>query len=157
MCWLCDHPTATTHDYLEVLREKVRRDGWAVQYIEDARMPFAYTVGLSDWGLPDVMITSVSKPRAWRLVNAVARRAMDGDAMDPGTRITLPGGPQVEFVVVDRPDVHMCWALNYARFPVRAVQAVWADGHGRWPWSPDFCDGRRIQPVLGLRAWSRRD
>lgn len=154
MCWLCDHPDATTQDYLDVLRGKVRRNGWAVQYIEDARMPFAYTVGMSDWDKPDVMITSVSPQRAQRVLNALARRALDGGEMDPGTRITLPGGPQVEFVVVDRPDVHMCWALNYARF---TVQAVWADGCGRWPWSPDFCDGRRIQPVLGLRAWSRRD
>ncbi|PRC50865.1 DUF4262 domain-containing protein, partial [Mycobacterium sp. ITM-2017-0098] len=33
MCWLCDHPEATPADYLEVLREKAHKHGWAVQYV----------------------------------------------------------------------------------------------------------------------------
>lgn len=28
MCWMCDHPDATTDDYLGLLREKMRKRGW---------------------------------------------------------------------------------------------------------------------------------
>jgi hypothetical protein len=35
---------------------------------------------------------------------------------------------------------------------IQAVQLVWADDRGRWPWAKGFDDGRRTQPVLGVRA-----
>jgi len=151
MCWLCDHPTATPRDYLAVLRDKVRRYGWAVQYVEGER-PFAYTVGLHDWNLPELLITAVSPTRARRVLNAVAREVLGRAALTSGTHLKVTDGPLVEFVEVDHPDVHLCWAVNHAEGPIRAFQVVWADGHGRWPWSPTFCDGRRRQPVLGIRA-----
>ena len=41
MCWLCDHPDNTVADYLDEVRAKILRRGWAVQYVESPRMPFA--------------------------------------------------------------------------------------------------------------------
>lgn len=152
MCWLCDHPTATRQDYLEVLRTKARKHGWAVQYVELDRSPFAYTVGLNDWGLAELLITGVSPARASRLLGAVAREALRGSSLAAGGKLKVTGGPLVEFVEVDHPDVHMGWAVEHAQGPIGAVQVVWADGRGRWPWSAAFCDGRRLQPVLGLRS-----
>jgi hypothetical protein len=35
---------------------------------------------------------------------------------------------------------------------ISAVQLVWADDRGRWPWAPGFDDGHRCQPVLGVRT-----
>ncbi|AFM19738.1 hypothetical protein Mycch_5051 [Mycolicibacterium chubuense NBB4] len=151
MCWLCDHPGATRQDFLAVLREKARTNGWAVQYVETT-MPFAYTVGLSDWNLPELLMTSVSPARAARVLGTLARAAMGGAALVPGEQMKVPGGPLAEFVEVDHPDVHCGWAVTHADGPVRVLQAVWADGRGRWPWSAQFCDGRRRQPVLGVRA-----
>ncbi|VEG58440.1 Uncharacterised protein [Mycolicibacterium aurum] len=152
MCWLCDHPTATREDYLGILRTKARQNGWAVQYVESDRSPFAYTVGLHDWGRPELLITGVSPARASRLLGAMAREALRGCALKPGAQLKVTGGPLVEFVTVDHPDVHLCWAVNHAQAPIQALQVVWADGHGRWPWSATFCDGRRRQPVLGVRG-----
>ena len=151
MCWLCDHPDASTQDYFEVLADKMRKHGWAVQYVEDDRVPFAYTVGLHDCGLPELLVTGVSQQRATRLLNAVAGDAMRGRTLTPGEQITLPTGPSVEIVEVDHPDAHMGWAVAFGGPDVRAMQLVWADGRGRWPWAPGFCDGRTRQPVLGLR------
>jgi hypothetical protein len=152
MCWLCDHPTATRQDHhLEVLRQKARARGWAVQYVEGA-MPSAYTVGLSDRGLPELLVTSVSPPRAVRVLGSVARMMLRGARWEPGEQTTLAEGPSVEFVEVDHPDVHCGWAVVHADGPVRTLQLVWADGCGRWPWAAEFCDGRRRQPVLGVRA-----
>lgn len=152
MCWLCDHPTTTREDYLDLLRAAVRRKGWTVQYVESARRPFAYTVGLHDWGAPELLVTGVSAPRAVRLLSAVAHDAICGSGLRPGSRLKVSGGPLVEFVEVDHPDVHMGWAIEHSQSPIRAVQLVWADGRGRWPWSAAFCDGLRRQPVLGVRT-----
>lgn len=37
MCWQCDHPGATTADYLQELRLTIRKHRWAVQYVEDEK------------------------------------------------------------------------------------------------------------------------
>ncbi|HTY27026.1 MAG TPA: DUF4262 domain-containing protein, partial [Mycobacterium sp.] len=71
--------------------------------------------------------------------------------LSPGRQINLPGGPLVEVVEVDYPDVHLPAAVA-VHGPVRAFQLVWADGRGRWPWDADFCDRESRQPVLGVRA-----
>jgi hypothetical protein len=143
---------ASTGDYLEVLRTTMRKHGWAVQFVESDRNPFAYTIGLHDWGLPELLVTGVSPPRASRLLNGVARDALRGLSLTPGSRIKLEAGPLIEIVDVDHPDAHMGWAIKFGGPDVRARQLVWADGRGRWPWSATFCDSRRRQPVLGHRA-----
>jgi Domain of unknown function (DUF4262) len=152
MCWMYDHPEASAQDYLDVLRTKMRKNGWAVQYVESDRIPFAYTIGLHDWGLPELLVTGVSPPRASRLLNGVARDALRGLSLTPGSQIKVEAGPLIEIVDVDHPDAHMGWAIESGGPDVRARQLVWADGRGRWPWSAAFCDGRRRQPVLGVRA-----
>jgi hypothetical protein len=79
----------------------------------------------------------------------------DGSAaaqLRPGDRVRLPGGPSVEYVTVEHPEVHLRTALALFGPGVRGVQAVWADDRGRWPWEHCFrgrCGG---QPVLGPRA-----
>jgi Domain of unknown function (DUF4262) len=151
MCWLCDHPEATLDDYLDLLREQMRRNGWAIQYVE-GRTPFAYTIGLHDCGLPELLVSGISPQRAKRLLNAVARDAMRGRTLTPGEQITLPRGPVIEIVQVDHPDAHMNWAVAFGGPKIRAMQLVWADGRGRWPWAPGFCDDRTRQPVLGFRC-----
>jgi hypothetical protein len=152
MCWLCDHPDATPADYLEVLREKARKHGWAVQYVEDDTHPFAYTVGLNDWNLPELLVTGVPPSQSAWLLRSVACEAFGDVRLIPGARIAVEGGPLVELVEVDHPDVHLCWAVKHADSPIRAMQVVWADRHGQFPWSRRFCDGHGCQPVLGRRA-----
>ncbi|HEX7428254.1 MAG TPA: DUF4262 domain-containing protein [Mycobacterium sp.] len=152
MCWKCDHPTATDDDYLDELRKTMVEHGWAVQYVESDRAPFAYTVGLHDCGLPELLVTGVSPQRAMRLLNIVARDLMSGDTLTPGQQITVRSGPLVEIVEVANPDAHITWAVAFGGPNVRALQLVWADGHGRWPWAAEFSDGRGRQPVLGVRA-----
>src|SRR3712207_2960779 len=107
MCWQCDHPNATIDDYFDLLRAKIRKCGWFVQYIEDDKTPFAYTIGLDDWNLPELMITAVSPQRATRLLNRVAADALRGQVLTAGCQLTIPGGPLIEIVDVDHPDAHL--------------------------------------------------
>jgi hypothetical protein len=152
MCWRCDNPDRTIEDYLGVVRETIRKHGWMVQYVESDRTPYAYTIGLHDWGLPELLMTGASPQRATRLLNTVARDAMAGTALTAGKQIKIPAGPLVEIVEMSRPDAHLKFAVALGGPDIRALQVVWADGRGRWPWSVTFCDGRRRQPVLGIRS-----
>jgi hypothetical protein len=152
MCWQCDHPDKTPEDYLDLLREKILAKGWAVQYVEDDRRPFAYTIGLHDRGLPELLVTGLDpRPALW-LLNTFARRALGGKAPKAGKQVWLPAGTRVELVRVAQPDAHLYMAVAIEGPEIEAVQLVWADGRGRWPWAPGFDDGRRPQPVLGARA-----
>jgi hypothetical protein len=147
-----DQPNTTTDDYLDELRRTMQEHGWAVQYVESDRIPFAYTVGLHDCGLPELLMTGVSRQRAIRLLNVVAKDMMGGRTLTPGQKIAVTSGPLVELVEVANPDAHMTWAVAFGGQGVRALQLVWADGRGRWPWAAAFSDGRGRQPVLGVRA-----
>ena len=147
-----ENPTATIDEYLDELRATIRTNGWVVQYVENDRTPYAYTIGLDDWDLPELMISAVSPQRAVRLLNRFAADTVRGGVLVPGQQIKVPSGPLVEIVEVDQPDAHLNFAVAFAGPDIRAHQLVWADGRGRWPWSAAFCDGRRRQPVLGIRA-----
>ncbi|HTQ17285.1 DUF4262 domain-containing protein [Mycobacterium sp.] len=151
MCWQCDHPGSTTEDYLDELHSKVLKNGWAVQYIESDRRPFAYTVGLTQRGLPELLVTGVVPRRAVRMLNSAAQQALEVGTPSPGMRFTLSIGRHVELVEINHPDVHLKFAVALYG-PLRALQLVWADERDRWPWSADFDDGRGTQPVLGMRA-----
>jgi hypothetical protein len=113
MCWICDHPGATQQDYFEELRTRVLNHGWAVQYVEIDRAPYAYTVGLHDEGLPELLVSGLSPSWAGRLLNSVAQEAVEGHALHPGERIVHGGVPILEIVEVEHPDAHMDWAIAF--------------------------------------------
>ncbi|WP_375486658.1 DUF4262 domain-containing protein [uncultured Mycobacterium sp.] len=94
----------------------------------------------------------VSPQRAARLLNIVGERSVRDGPPRPGDQIDIRPGPILEVVEVEHPDAQMNCAAAICGSEVRALQLVWADEHGRWPWRPGFNDGRGRQPVLGLRA-----
>lgn len=152
MCWLCDHPDRTLGDYLDLLREKIRRRGWVVQYVEDGRHSFAYTIGLHARRLPELLVTGLEPRHAQWLLDTFAKRTLGGPTPVAGQRVLLPAGARVELTEVGQPDAHMGMATAIEGGDITALQLVWADDRGRWPWAPNFDDGCRFQPVLGIRA-----
>ena len=76
MCWRCDHPDRPEQEYLDEMYATMMRYGWAVQYVESTRVPFAYTLGLTRHDLPELLVTGVSPQRAARLLNGVARKSV---------------------------------------------------------------------------------
>jgi hypothetical protein len=154
MCWMCDHPGSTWQDFLDELRKKMRKHGWTVLYVEIDRTPYAYTIGLHERGLPELLVTGVSPQRALWLLNHVAKKAVNGEPLTPGQRMRLVTGTLIEIVEVEQPDAHMDAAVAFYGADLRALQLVWPDGRGHWPWSAAFEDGRGTQPVLGVRRAS---
>jgi Domain of unknown function (DUF4262) len=153
MCWQCDHPDATVGDYLDILRKSIRGHGWAVQFVEDDRRPFAYTIGLHDRGLPELMLTGLPARTAGRLMNSIAHMIVDdGTVLAPGMHIDYQDEFLLEVVEVEHPDVHLTFAIALGGPDIRALQLVWTDACGRFPWEPGWSRGRRRQPVFGRRA-----
>jgi hypothetical protein len=152
VCWQCDNPDKTLDDYLALLRERIQARGWVVQYVECDRRPFAYTIGLHDSGLPEFLVTGLAPKQALWLLDTFAKRALAGMRPVAGHQVSLSANTHLEVVDVEHPDAHMAMAIALEGSDVTALQLVWADGRGRWPWAPGFDDGRRRQPVLGART-----
>jgi hypothetical protein len=153
MCWQCDHPGATWQEYLGHLRELLERHCWVVQGVqrERQRPPYAYTVGLPRHQRPELVVTGLPYGRAVDLLNSVAEHVLHADAPGPGEVLSLRGEPMIEVVRVTEPGVHLrvAAALNGPGFS--ALQLVYADDRGHWPWDAGFRGGRGGQPVLGAR------
>ncbi|MEV6876991.1 DUF4262 domain-containing protein [Amycolatopsis sp. NPDC051128] len=153
MCWQCDNPGRPQADYLTLLREEVADRGWIVQGVEESGLypPWAYTIGLSGFGLPELVATGLPLWAASDLLNGMAEHSLHAAPPEPGERIPLRGGPLIEVVPLAEPSAHLIFAVALYGPEIRALQLVHADERGRWPWSADFRDGAGGQPVLGVR------
>lgn len=154
MCWYCDHPDRSPHEYLDHMRELIDRCGWAVQGVERdrARPPWAYTVGLTAAGRPELVVTGLPLARATGLLNSVAAHVMHAAAPRPGEQVRLRGAPLIEIVEVAEPAAHLLTAAELYETGIRALQVVHADDRGHWPWEVGYRGVRGGQPVLGVRA-----
>ncbi len=154
MCWLCEHPEATPLDYLGHLRGLIGSDGWAVQAVRRDRLhpPWAYTVGLTEHGKPELAVTGLPSRRAGRLLDDVAAHLLHATPPEPGEQIPLLGGPLIEIVTVTEPAAHLLCAADLYGPQIRALQLVHADDRGHWPWDRGYRGVRGGQPVLGVRT-----
>jgi hypothetical protein len=154
MCWECMHPGSTRLEYLEHLRDVIADYGWTVQGVERDRNrpPWAYTVGLTGSGRPELVVTGLPLSRATRLLNDVASHVLHAAAPRPGEQVPLHGGPVIEIVKVAEPTAHLVIATEFYGPGIRALQLVHADDRGHWPWQVGYRGVRGGQPVLGARA-----
>jgi hypothetical protein len=152
VCWQCENPDRDLSDYLAQLRAEIPIKGWLVQYVAADRTPWAYTIGLHRRGLPELLVTGLDPHRSAWLLNAFAKRAVAGRRPVPGRQVWLPAGTRLELVTVTAPDAHMDMAVAVEGPTLTAIQLVWADGRGRWPWGSDFDGNGSFQPVLGVRG-----
>jgi Domain of unknown function (DUF4262) len=139
--------------YLQELGRRIRQQGWVVQYIGDPQIPWAYTIGLSDRGHPELVITGVDPGTSAVVLNTIAKACRSGvDISDLSALAEEFGHPQV--VLQPRP-VDPTWRVTNLFNITRAyfgsvpetMQVVMADTQGRFPWDP----GHNLpvaQPVL---------
>jgi hypothetical protein len=153
MCWICDHPGATDGDYHDHLRRLIDRFGWAVQGVEREGLhpPWAYTVGLTRYRKPELVVTGMGLGRAAGVLNGVAAHLVHADPPEPGTQVVLTDGPLVEIVRVTVPWAHLKLAVEFYGRRIRALQLAHADKRGCWPWDSQYRGVRGGQPILGTR------
>ncbi len=136
------------------MRGKIDRYGWAVQGVERDGLhpPWAYTLGLTPLGLPELVVTGLPLRRAAGLLNDVAAHATHATPPRPGERVPLIGGQVIEIVRVTEPTAHLEIAVEIYGPGIRALQVVHADDRGHWLWDVGYRGVRGGQPILGRRA-----
>jgi hypothetical protein len=156
MCWVCEHPDATKEARLAYVQGLLREYPWVVIAVDrdGCRPPYSYTVGLSAAGRPELLVTGLAKARALNILMTVAEQVLDAGAPSPGTQLRLPGRRPGEIVRVAEPSVHLEVAADIFGRRLSALQLVYADVNGHWPWTKAFRNGRAGQPVLGPRTRS---
>lgn len=131
---------------------------WGVHVVtvpEGKAAGYSFTIGLwESFGQPEVVVFGLPPQVATELLNLIADEADEGTKFTAGSRhegllhdyavrfVEVPKAQQAEFLARAQ------WAYEGEDFP--AVQLVWPDKQGRWPWDPEARDGFRSgQPVLG--------
>ena len=155
MCWQCDRPESTRQDYLDHMQDLIDRFGWAVVGVEGDRIhpDWAYTLGLRLHGKPELVITGLPGPRATWLLNMLAQYVLESTVPRPGDEVLVEGGPLTEVVRVAEPAAHLDIAVEFYGPGIQALQLVYVDGRGKWPWDAGFRGHHQGgQPVLGVRA-----
>jgi hypothetical protein len=150
MCWQCETRDDDIAEHLDEIHAAVQEHGCVIKCVDDAKHPFAYTTGLHQLGLPELIATGVETERALVLLDHFVYETKSKGPLRPGERLDFLGIATIEVVKVDHPDVHLGLAVALYGSDIRAVQLAWTDLMGCWPWEPAYDD--TPQPLLGVRA-----
>ncbi|WP_424449577.1 DUF4262 domain-containing protein [Microbacterium arborescens] len=138
--------------------ETIRRYGVAAEYvIGDARHEqpsFAYSIGLFGLGHPEVLVFGLDDGNAGAVINDVAARVRGGSDLTVGEVLSFPGwAHRVSVAHVPNPGEVLFSANSYYDRPpfasVPAVQLIYDDVHGRFPWDDGYSRPRWLQPEPG--------
>ena len=149
------------NEYMKKIQATIAKHGVAIQGVfateGEPGLNFSYTVGLTAHDHPEFIIFGLDPMRAARILNALARPVLDTNVRwQLGPNLEVFRGYPAELVeVVDSTEylnvanelyAEPLWA-NADRKSVDAIQVVYPDAEGLWPWEP----GSRVlgQPVLG--------
>jgi hypothetical protein len=134
--------------------------GWHVMNVMpgEPHPPHSFSIGLQrTFGHPEIVILGLRGEIAQVLINDIGLKIRDGHAYEPGAR--YPGiikGFSVSFanVSVEHFSEYLGFALwFYGGEPFAAIQMVWPDGNGAFPWEASFNEElRSLQPLLGVVA-----
>jgi hypothetical protein len=144
-------------DFDRQLLDTVARVGWMVLGIEASAEGPAYAFSIVMFhtlGHPEIVLMGLRPPVAQQLINVVGSEIRNGKRFEAGQRYEgITTNFSVAFVAVDpsyyRPYLgYARWFYGGSNFP--AVQCVWPDKRGVFPWEPDY-DARffEVQRLLG--------
>jgi hypothetical protein len=131
----------------------IETHGWAVRIVSprlgEEGISFAYTVGLTAMGHPEVVEQGLPNEVGQTFLNMVGEEVRGGRRFEPGSIVTdlSAGGQPVAFLRVS--DASGLTAVEQVYGVVDALQLVWSDSAGRLPWESGFAPGATREPLLG--------
>ncbi len=151
MCEMCDGKTP--EQFVAEIVEDVESAGWSIVAVEDGegRHVHTYTVGLTRLhGHPELIFSGGGFHTAHHVLDELAAMVCAGRRLEGGDvlgRAEL--GRACLMVRVANPSRLVMAQTVYATPgapPVPALQVVWADEAGRWPWElcADHADGQEV-------------
>lgn len=148
---------ARLRQYLLRVNDNIDRYGWHVQHVPgDPTLPsLSYTVGLAKWGHPEIVVLGLQMTVAQSLLNTLGDRVRAGSRLEAGQRLgdVVPSYVCALVAVADTRLLTVANAIYRGDGPpVAALQLVWPDPSGRFPWQPGCTTRPDAQPLLGIPA-----
>ncbi|MFI7650290.1 DUF4262 domain-containing protein [Micromonospora sp. NPDC049460] len=146
-------------DFMRRQSEMIDRVGWSVTFVHlsaddtDEGLPFAYTVGFTAHGHPELLIAGLDPAISQQLLNDFAARVYDqAERFTHGQRLgDLIAG--YDATIIDgAPTDQLHTGAAIARCGdqhVRVQQIAWPNLAGRFPWDDGYAYPSSVQPVLG--------
>jgi hypothetical protein len=149
-------------DFFERQSELIDEFGWAVVHVvptdddPDDAVPFAYTVGLTGFGLAELTVTGLPAELSQAILNELALRLRDEG-------LQLRHGQPMHDLLADQQVVIVAGPPTEAVFPgaalhrygddrVELLQVAWPDPWDKLPWEPGYETVLYPQPVIGAPA-----
>lgn len=143
-------------EHLKTLQEMIKQYGWTVQGVFDAEGGpfFSYTVGLTEAGLPELIVSGLGPQQGIVVLNNAAK-VHSREELEHGH--TSEEIITVEMRVIDAPRAEIGMATRLYGETARAVQIVWPDDEGLFPAQDGkmTVQGSEIeQPLYGPIWWT---
>lgn len=150
-------PSITGDDYLDRVVETIVEHKVCIQAVGagEKEPAFAYTIGLQG-GVeapehPEIIVFGLPFSVAHTVLNDLASKVLEeGVTLSPGEeRHDVFRGFPARFLEVKDSTEHLCVAnaLFGEDGPIPALQLIFPDAEGRWPWDAD--SGVAAMPLLG--------
>jgi hypothetical protein len=153
MCLRCDG--WSEREVLDWYRDTIKTMGWAIVAVqaEGPEAGFAYTVGLTRFhGHSELLVTGLKQNEQGAVLNDLGRQVSEGAWFRAGELLRVEHGRTFQFIQVDDPNILAEAQTIYSSSEtglVPALQVVYTDRRGRWPWDTGWPAGQRMQPLLG--------
>ncbi|WP_170131295.1 DUF4262 domain-containing protein [Quadrisphaera granulorum] len=132
------------HRVVEALDEHRRlidEQGWSVVSVGGAgrrALPFSHTVGLTRLGHPELLVSGRGPAEARCLLGVLGDEVLAGHRFHVGDVLRRGPWPQLRLLRVTSPEaLVVAQAVAADDVEIPALQVVWCDDDGRWPWDPD--------------------
>ena len=135
------------------LRNVIEEHGWAVRNVlpgpAPEEVPFSYTIGLTAFGHPEVIILGMPSRSAHEFLNLIGDEVRRGNRFEHGTVTGDLTDDDNPVVFIHAEDTGRLTAVEQVYGRVSAVQMIWPDSTGRLPWQDGYRNPPEAQPLLG--------
>jgi hypothetical protein len=153
MCLKCEG--WTDEEILQKSRDDIERHGWGYVHVQGGdAADFTYTVGLTRFhGHPELAVTGLGAYQATTLLDDLAGEVRCGFRLAAGDRLSEQccEAHRLQLVQVEDPrrlaQAQAIYASSAGLVP--ALQVVYTDDQGHWPWDRGWAGGPATQPLLG--------
>jgi hypothetical protein len=131
----------------------IEEHGWSVRNVmagstpED--VPFSYTIGLTAYEHPEVIILGMPYESAQEFLNLIGDEVRRGARYGHGTMTGEFTDDDAPVVFIRAEDTQRLTAVDQVYGRVNALQMVWPDSTGRLPWQDGYRNSPGAQPLLG--------
>lgn len=138
---MTDEFPAPGDDYDERRLNEIRSRGWAVIAIEESvhSPAYAFSAGFHhSFAHAEVLVLGLPLATSVAMIDTIAECVRNGGRFEAGQRSDrVLEGFEVEFVEIDPSNYRTylgfdLWLYRFRRFP--ALQCVWPDANGLFPW-----------------------